>query len=45
VGLFYADFRPVEDEQVVELLERAARLAEAGTPPLSPPPAPPKKEG
>lgn len=37
VGLFYADFRPVEDEVVIDLLDRAAKArmsAKDATPPL-----------
>ncbi len=37
VGLFYADFRPVEDQIVVDLLERAAQ-ARAQPPRSAPPP-------
>lgn len=36
VGLFYGDFRPVEDETVVDLLDRAAKLVAKRTLPASP---------
>jgi putative phosphoribosyl transferase len=38
VGLFYADFRPIEDDTVVDLLKRAAAMA-ATRPISAPPPA------